>query len=123
MVGVSRVAVVGGGVGGLSAAHELATRGVDVTVFEARERFGGKARSFHGPSDGAPLPAEHGFRFFPGFYRHLTATMAEIPDGNDRSVADHLVALPEMRQALVGGRHHVGTRGLASATGRAGLIL
>ena len=109
MVGVSRVAVVGGGVGGLSAAHELATRGVDVTVFEARERFGGKARSFPGPSDGTALPAEHGFRFFPGFYRHLTATMEAIPDGNGRSVADHLVALPEMRQALVGGGRTVPT--------------
>lgn len=109
MVAVSRVAVLGGGVAGLSAAHELATRGVDVTVFEARDRFGGKARSFPGPTDGAPLPAEHGFRFFPGFYRHLTATMAEIPDGDGGSVADHLVAVPEMRQALVGGGRTVPT--------------
>ncbi len=109
MVVVNRVAVLGGGVAGLSAAHELATRGVDVTVFEARDRFGGKARSFPGPSDGAPLPAEHGFRFFPGFYRHLTATMADIPDGDGGSVADHLVAVPEMRQALVGGGRTVPT--------------
>jgi len=100
---VSDVAVVGGGVAGLSVAHELATRGVDVTVLEARERFGGKARSFPGPEDGAALPAEHGFRFFPGFYRHLTDTMAKIPDGDGGAVADHLVAAPEMQQALVGG--------------------
>ena len=103
MVVVSRVAVVGGGVAGLSVAHELATRDVDVTVYEARERFGGKARSFPGPTDGAALPAEHGFRFFPGFYRHLTDTMTGIPDGDGRTVADHLVPAPEMRQALVGG--------------------
>jgi uncharacterized protein with NAD-binding domain and iron-sulfur cluster len=103
VVVVSRVAVVGGGVAGLSVAHELATRDVDVTVYEARERFGGKARSFPGPTDGAALPAEHGFRFFPGFYRHLTDTMTGIPDGDGRTVADHLVPAPEMRQALVGG--------------------
>jgi len=109
VVAVSRVAVLGGGVAGLSVAHELATRDVDVTVFEARERLGGKARSFPGPTDGAPLPAEHGFRFFPGFYRHLTDTMESIPDGDGGTVADHLVAAPEMRQALVGGGRTVPT--------------
>ena len=39
------VAVYGGGVGGLSAAHELAERGFAVTVFERNPSFGGKARS------------------------------------------------------------------------------
>ena len=39
------VAVLGGGVGGLSAAHELAERGFEVTVYEARDVAGGKARS------------------------------------------------------------------------------
>ena len=29
----------------------------------------------------ADLPAEHGFRFFPGFYRHLPDTMRRIPHG------------------------------------------
>jgi uncharacterized protein with NAD-binding domain and iron-sulfur cluster len=84
------VAVLGGGIGGLSAAHELAERGVDVTVYEANGRFGGKARSV--PADagaGPPLPSEHGFRFFPGFYRHVTDTMQRIPDGAG-SVADNL---------------------------------
>ena len=80
---VTTVAVLGGGVGGLSAAHELAERGFDVTVYEAREDFGGKARSMPVPGSGtggrADLPAEHGFRFFPGFYRHLPDTMAADP--------------------------------------------
>lgn len=101
---MSRVAVLGGGVAGLSVAHELAIRDVDVTVFETRDQFGGKARSFPGPTDGASLPAEHGFRFFPGFYRHLTDAMERIPDGDGASVADHLVTAPELRQAVVGGR-------------------
>ena len=77
------VAVLGGGVAGLSAAHELVERGFDVRVYEARELFGGKARSFGVPGSGsrgrADLPAEHGFRFFPGFYRHLPDTMRRIP--------------------------------------------
>ena len=70
------VVVLGGGIGGLSAAHELAARGYAVRVFEAMDIAGGKARSVRIPAtgtDGRPdLPGEHGFRFFPGFYKHIT---------------------------------------------------
>jgi len=98
------VLVLGGGIGGLTAAHELAERGFQVTVVEAKTRFGGKARSMPGPDRGSgrPLPAEHGFRFFPGFYRHLTDTMGRIPyDGG--TVTDNLVETSGVRQALTGG--------------------
>ena len=40
-----RVLVVGGGITGLTAAHELATGGADVTVREADDRLGGKIRT------------------------------------------------------------------------------
>jgi uncharacterized protein with NAD-binding domain and iron-sulfur cluster len=50
-------------------------------VYERRRIPGGKARSFDTP-DG--LPTEHGFRFFPGFYRHLRDTMQRIPYGDTR---------------------------------------
>jgi uncharacterized protein with NAD-binding domain and iron-sulfur cluster len=79
------VAVLGGGVAGLSAAHELAERGFTVTVHEKRAVPGGKARSYPAPDSG--LPAEHGFRFFPGFYRHLPDTMARIPAGAGTAIA------------------------------------
>jgi NADPH-dependent 2,4-dienoyl-CoA reductase/sulfur reductase-like enzyme len=55
-----RVAVLGGGVGGLTTAHELAERGFDVTVVEPKA-FGGKARSIRfrerAPAAGATCPA------------------------------------------------------------------
>jgi monoamine oxidase len=41
-----RVLVVGGGLAGLAAAHELAGIGYDVIVFEARSRPGGRVVSF-----------------------------------------------------------------------------
>ena len=94
---MTSVAVLGGGVGGLSAAQELAERGIDVTVYEDKSRFGGKARSTLvdlGDSIRVPL-GEHGFRFFPGFYCHITDTMARIPTDNG-SVEDELVPTTEM---------------------------
>jgi uncharacterized protein with NAD-binding domain and iron-sulfur cluster len=99
-----RVIVLGGGVAGLSAAHELSERGFHVTVFETRDAVGGKARSFPFPGSGRdgrrPLPGEHGFRFFPGFYRHLPHTMRRIPYGDrGRTVADNLVAATEVQIA------------------------
>src|SRR6185312_5131899 len=79
---MTSVAVLGGGVAGLSAAHELAERGFSVTIHEKRAVPGGKARSYPAPESG--LPAEHGFRFFPGFYRHLPDTMARSLAGAER---------------------------------------
>ncbi len=89
------VVIVGGGVAGLSAAHELVERGFDVHVYERRDYVGGKAASVTIPADDAHgrggLPGEHGFRFFPGWYRHLPDTMKRIPYRN-RKVVDNLVA-------------------------------
>jgi uncharacterized protein with NAD-binding domain and iron-sulfur cluster len=91
-----RVAILGGGVAGMSAAHELAERGFEVEVFDRKAIPGGKARSLDytgkpgGPVYDPPLPGEHGFRFFPRFYKHVVDTMARIPFGSE-SVAQNLV--------------------------------
>src|SRR5215471_16106832 len=100
------VAILGGGVGGLSAAHELAERGFAVTVYEAAPGPGGKARSIFVPGTGRDgrrdLPGEHGFRFFPSFYRHLPDTMKRIPFGaNPRGVFDNLTATSRTRLARI----------------------
>jgi uncharacterized protein with NAD-binding domain and iron-sulfur cluster len=98
------VVVLGGGVGGLSAAHELAERGFSVTVLEAREVAGGKARSTLKP--GTNLPGEHGFRFFPGFYKHLPDTMARIPVGGG-TVFENLVGAERILLAQADGRNEL----------------
>jgi len=109
----AKVVILGGGVAGMSAAHELSERGFEVVVLERRWSPGGKARSVHvapgsghelaqqikhKPTIGHNLPGEHGFRFFPGFYKHVVDTMRRIPSFDGRPVADHLV--PTTRMAV-----------------------
>src|SRR6476661_7876495 len=104
-----RVIILGGGVAGMSAAHELVERGFEVVVLERAYMAGGKARSIPVITEGsepsghqlasggaaAPIehrvPGEHGFRFFPGFYKHVTDTMRRIRSFDGHKVADHLV--------------------------------
>jgi uncharacterized protein with NAD-binding domain and iron-sulfur cluster len=102
-----RIAILGGGIGGLSAAQELAERGFQVTVYEAKNVWGGKARSIFVPGTGKDgrkdLPGEHGFRFFPSFYKHVTDTMKRIPFGaNRQGVFDNLVQATRTQIARVG---------------------
>lgn len=110
-----KVVILGGGVAGLSAAHELLERGFAVEVFEKLKIPGGKARSIpvvegvgqhdlkiaylealeahEAQTKGSArhfLPGEHGFRFFPNFYRHVTDTLSRIPSGSG-TVFDCLV--------------------------------
>ena len=109
---IKKVVIIGAGVAGLTAAHELIERGFRVVIYERNRprEAGGKARSvdtgaesrwYQGngaESEGARarhkggLPGEHGFRFFPGWYRHLPDTMSRIPYKSDgRTVLDNLV--------------------------------
>ena len=102
----NRVAVLGGGVAGLSAAHELAERGYDVTVYEKKDMFGGKARSLSVPNTATAgrkdLPGEHGFRFFPRFYKHLPDTMMRIPFPGNGSVFKNLINATRIEVARAG---------------------
>jgi uncharacterized protein with NAD-binding domain and iron-sulfur cluster len=102
------VVVWGGGVAGLTVAHELADRGFDVFVVEKEAyqtvypHLGGMAATQDCTQDRAPafkpgkgdpkiendpeiekgpglLHGEHGFRFFPSYYQHVFDTMQRIP--------------------------------------------
>ncbi len=64
-----KVAILGGGIAGLTAAHELARAGHDVTVYEAAEQAGGLASGFK--AEGWEYPLER-------FYHHLFTTDSAI---------------------------------------------
>jgi len=99
------VIVIGGGVAGLTAAHELIERGFAVDVYDARPTWGGKARSQPvrgtGTNGRLDLPGEHGFRFYPRFYRHVIDTMSRIPSPAGGMVVDRLKPTTESAIALV----------------------
>ncbi|MVN21208.1 hydroxysqualene dehydroxylase [Mucilaginibacter arboris] len=103
-----RVIILGGGIAGMSAAHELVERGFEVEVLERHKQLpGGKARSTpisDLPTENRqPLPGEHGFRFFPGFYRHITDTMKRIPfKNNPNGVYDNLIECSRIMMARMG---------------------
>ena len=128
-----RVTIFGGGIAGLTAAHELAERGFTVQLVErastpdgsgvavgglartqparlplpvARARLDAAARGAP-PDEALPaapsavddrahavVPGEHGFRFFPAFYRHLADTMRRTPLDDGRTAHDRLVPVP-----------------------------
>ena len=72
---VSDVIVLGGGLAGLRCAVNLAGRGAEVTVLEARDRVGGRVWS-HRFADGQV--AERGAEFIDGHHTEVLALAAEL---------------------------------------------
>ena len=79
-----RIAVVGAGLCGLAAAHELARKGYSVVVFEAEDAAGGRARRL----DERSLPAAE-----------LAGDVARVTDAGARIVPVTTVALAQPRGA------------------------
>lgn len=80
-----QVAVVGGGIAGLSAAIHLAERGVSVRLFERTDLLGGKTKAWDillPGDDGSigPVTIEHAVHGFWSNYRNLRAFLNRIPD-------------------------------------------
>jgi uncharacterized protein with NAD-binding domain and iron-sulfur cluster len=78
---MTEVAVVGGGLAGMTAALRLLERGCRVTIFEATERLGGKAganKDHHDYND-------HGYHMFPLWYLNVWKLVEEL------GIGDHFV--------------------------------
>jgi carotenoid phi-ring synthase / carotenoid chi-ring synthase len=64
-----KVAVIGGGLAGISSALELARKGFDVTLVESSSSLGGKLTGWNLDALGQTFPVEHGFHgFFDQYY-------------------------------------------------------
>jgi carotenoid phi-ring synthase / carotenoid chi-ring synthase len=73
-----KVAVVGGGLAGMSAALELAERGAEVTLYEASPHLGGKLGGWPVRALGETWPMEHGFHGFFAQYYNLKDVLRRL---------------------------------------------
>ncbi len=86
-----KIAIFGGGIGGLTVAHELAERGgYDITIYEKTGACGGKASSYVTPEG---QPGEHSIHSVGYVYYHLRDTMKRIPTSRG-TVADNIISAP-----------------------------
>ena len=72
----ARVAVIGAGLAGTTAAYRLVQNGVQVQLFEARDRIGGRCWTARGFAEGQT--AEHGGEFIDTRHVHLRGLAAEL---------------------------------------------
>ena len=88
-----RVAVIGGGLAGLTAAATLADKGAKVTLIERNDYLGGKVGGWTIPDgDGGVLRVDHGFHAFFRQYYNLNDFLARtgVADGYE-AIDDYLI--------------------------------
>jgi protoporphyrinogen/coproporphyrinogen III oxidase len=107
-----RIAIVGGGLAGLSAAMVLVRQGASVTVFERAERTGGRALSDE--LDGVRI--DPGAQLFGSMYERFLSLVRSI------GLGDSLVRVPGRDAVWRGGRAHEVVYGsVSSMAGSGGL--
>jgi isorenieratene synthase len=87
-----RVAVVGGGIAGMTAAEVLARRGFTVVLLERNAELGGKIGSELGADpEGRPVRVDHGFHAFFRHYENLAAFLARAGIAPMRAIDDYVI--------------------------------
>jgi hypothetical protein len=85
-------AIYGGGIAGLTAAHELAARGWRVTVLEANPDAGGFFRSLR--RDGDNLPSEYSWHGFGPWYHNVFDLLRQIPHADGGTLYERVLSRP-----------------------------
>ncbi len=86
-------AVFGGGIAGLSTAHELARRGWTVTVFETNLEVGGFFRSTRADGD-RNMPSEYSWHGMGPWYHNVFDLLGQIPYDESGSVYEKALSRP-----------------------------
>ena len=86
-------AVFGAGIAGLSAAHEFARLGYEVSVYEANNEAGGVFRSARIPGDGN-MPSEYSWHGMGPWYHNVFDLLRQIPFDETGSVYDKGLSRP-----------------------------
>ena len=85
------VAVFGGGIAGLTVAHELSRRGYAVHVFEENEEAGGFFRSARATAD---MPTEYSWHGMGPWYHNVFDLLRQIPWDETASLYDNVLSRP-----------------------------
>lgn len=93
-----RVAVIGGGLGGIGAATTLASRGIPVTLYEKNEYLGGKIGAWPEQVGDETQLVDHGFHAFFRQYYNLNAFLERLGITKQfRAIEDYLIIDSEGR--------------------------
>lgn len=84
------IVIFGGGISGLTIAHELSKYNLKIAVIEKESILGGMARSDIYPSRNN-LRTEHSWRGYAPFYKNTFEIMKEIPLDSNKTVFDTLI--------------------------------
>jgi uncharacterized protein with NAD-binding domain and iron-sulfur cluster len=74
------ISIFGGGISGLTIAHELIEKGFKVHIYELTDSIGGMAKSIRIPSNN--IPTEHAWRGYWPFYKNCFNILKRIPATN-----------------------------------------
>jgi hypothetical protein len=113
-----KILILGGGLGGLSCAHELARCGLghNVTLLEKNDKCGGLARSGEIPQTGKDgkrnLPTEICWRIVGSEYLFMRTMLKQIPsDDPTKTVHDKLVDIVDYRVTTADGKEFIMNNG------------
>jgi len=81
------IAIFGGGISGLTVAHELINKGFKVVLYEKDSQLGGMAQS---RIEKNGIPSEHSWRGYAPFYKNFFNIAQQINIGNSKTVYDNL---------------------------------
>ena len=93
-----RIAIIGGGITGLTAAYELTKRHVDVTVFEKDESLGGLANGFSS--------ASWGWKLEKTYHHFFTNDSAIINLAQELGLKDDMLVLSPTTSVYLNGKQH-----------------
>jgi uncharacterized protein with NAD-binding domain and iron-sulfur cluster len=91
------VSIFGGGIAGMTVAHELVEKGFDVIVYEKDDSLGGMAKSKRNNT----IPSEHSWRGYAKFYYNALEILKRIPIKNSckkESYQSQSISLEEVKK-------------------------
>ena len=89
---MKHIIIIGGGIAGLTAAHELVEQNYKVTLIERNIQVGGLARTYQN-EDNKICPYEYSWRGFGPYYQNVYNITKRILYNDKESVFDKLILL------------------------------